>query len=92
MIDVCETVKIAADNEEGFYICDADKIPKGAKLFADKVASKVISFDYAVREIDGEGFKGRAKKVADTREQAENYMLEKDLDLAVYGIEERERK
>lgn len=51
------------------------------------------SFDFAVRKIAEEGgFTGRAKVVKDTKEQAENYMLEKELDLDVYGIEERERK
>jgi len=94
MIDVCETVKIATDNEDGFYECDADKIPEGAELFEGEVKSGQVSFDYAVRKYfpNGEGFTGRAKVVKDTREQAENYMLEKDLDLDVYGIEERERK
>jgi hypothetical protein len=29
----CETVKIAFDNEQGFYICNADAIPKGAKIY-----------------------------------------------------------
>jgi hypothetical protein len=50
------------------------------------------SFDYAVRKMTEDGFTGRAKVVKDTKEQAENYMLEKELDLDVYGIEERERK
>ena len=53
----------------------------------------VISFDYAVRKLNNEGeFTGRAKKVCDTKEQAETYMLENDLDLDAHGIEERERK
>jgi hypothetical protein len=53
----------------------------------------VISFDYAVRKLNNEGeFTGRAKKVCDTKEQAETYMLENELDLDAHGIEERERK
>ena len=30
---IVKTVQIATDNAEGFYICDADKIPEGSKLF-----------------------------------------------------------
>lgn len=32
----CETVKVAFDNAQGFYICNADAVPKGAKLFGVK--------------------------------------------------------
>ena len=31
-----ETVKIVADNAEGYYICNADAVPKGAKIFKPK--------------------------------------------------------
>lgn len=52
-----------------------------------------VSFDYAVRKLNNEGeFTGRAKKVCDTKEQAETYMLENELDLDTHGIEGRERK
>lgn len=29
----CPTVKVKTDNEQGFYICNADSVPEGAELF-----------------------------------------------------------
>lgn len=96
MKQTCEVVKVSCDkcdgNPDGFYECDTDKVPDGAVLFDEKETKQAPSFDYAVMKIDGDGFTGRAKVVKDTKEQAENYMLEKELDLDIYGIEERERK
>lgn len=29
----CATVKVACNNEAGFYVCNADAVPAGAVLF-----------------------------------------------------------
>ena len=40
---ICETVKVKCDNEQGYYICNADAVPQGAYLFG----KKEISFEEA---------------------------------------------
>jgi hypothetical protein len=59
----------------------------------DAVEGKEVSYDYAIKKINEDGkLSGRAVKVCDEKSQAEDYMLENELDLDKFGIEERPRK
>jgi hypothetical protein len=44
----CETVRIVADNEEGFSVCNADSVPEDAELFVDGPKEPKTKADFQV--------------------------------------------
>lgn len=64
----------------------------GLGYASDAEVAAPTTYDYAVRKKDENGeFTGNALRVLDEESQAEDYMLEKELDLNHHGIEKRPR-
>ena len=40
----CETVKIQFDNNQGFYVCNKDSVPKGSKIFEELTEAEIKKY------------------------------------------------
>ena len=86
-----KTVKVVCEktegNDLGYYVCNADQVPKGSSIVGGEVKEQEKSFDYAVMK---EG-RSKAVRVFDEPETAQGY-IDELADSTGYSVKPRARK